>query len=321
MNLKTTCFERAIFFSWGCKIKDCAYCYMSTQPELRKKDGKQNKQLPRRSTESILAEAILCKKLGWQIGFFSGGIGAYKTEEFLEVLKDLFAVIGEKIWLNIGALSQEELQLFKPYAKGVVASIETVNPEIHDKVCPSKPIAPYLEMFEYAKEIGLKRAITIIIGLGETIDDFDKLKEMIETYGVEKIHIYGLNPHKGTSFENTEPPSSEYQAEWIKKTRDAFPDIDIQFGIWIDRVGRVSELLKAGANSISKFPAIRLFGSEKAKEIEKQARLAGRKFQGTLTMLPDVNWNAEVDSLKLDADFKERIKQKLNSYLRKMKKA
>ncbi len=28
-----TCFERGIFFSWGCAIGDCAFCYMSTQPK------------------------------------------------------------------------------------------------------------------------------------------------------------------------------------------------------------------------------------------------------------------------------------------------
>ena len=32
----TTCFERAIFFSWGCTIGDCTFCYMSTQPAEKK---------------------------------------------------------------------------------------------------------------------------------------------------------------------------------------------------------------------------------------------------------------------------------------------
>jgi len=31
-----TAFERAVFFSWGCTIGDCTFCYMSTQPKDKK---------------------------------------------------------------------------------------------------------------------------------------------------------------------------------------------------------------------------------------------------------------------------------------------
>ena len=43
--------------------------------------------------------------------------------------------------------------------------------------------------------------------------------------------------------------------------------------------------------------------------------LSGRKFTGTLTKLPDVDWNAEVDRLSLDKEMKEKIKIKLKSYI------
>ena len=78
--------------------------------------------------------------------------------------------------------------------------IETVNEKVHKKVCPSKPIQPYLKMFDNAQELGLQNAITIIIGLGETIDDFPKLKSLIEKHNISKIHFYCLNPQKGTVF-------------------------------------------------------------------------------------------------------------------------
>jgi biotin synthase-like enzyme len=160
--------------------------------------------------------------------------------------------------------------------------------------------------------------MTLIVGLGETIDDFELLKKFITKHGVVKIHIYGLNPQKGTMFENTEPPSVEYQAGWVRKTREAFPDIDIQAGIWLGRAGYVAELLRAGANSISKFPALKAFGSKQAKEIEKQAKLAGRKFVGTLTKLPKIDWDKEIDKLVLDDDLKDKTRKKLNDYLRRM---
>jgi biotin synthase-like enzyme len=309
--MQTTHFERAIFFSWYCEIRDCKYCYMSTQSENKKAV---------RSKASLIAELLICKKLGWEIGFISGGINAFTQTKFEDTLKAMHEASKEKFWLNIGALSKQELEKYLPYTKGVVGSIETVNEELHKKICPSKPIAPYLTMFENALELGLQTAITIIIGLGETIEDYPKLAALIRKYKISKIHFYGLNPQKGTIYENKQPPTEEYQAEWIQKTRKEFPEIDIQCGIWADRTDRITTLLKAGANSISKFPALKKFGAKEAYEIEKQAELAGRQFIGTLTKLPKTDWNKEVDALDFDETLTEQIKRKLKQYLSGMEK-
>jgi biotin synthase-like enzyme len=308
--MKKTWFERAIFFSWYCGIRDCTYCYMSTQPAVKKAV---------RSKESLLAELIICKKLGWEIGFISGGIGAFTNTQFKDLLSDMHKISREKFWLNIGALGEKELKEYLPYTKGVVGSIETVNKKIHDQVCPSKPAEPYFRMFDIAMRLGLENAITIILGLGETIDDFEEFSKIVKKYKITKVHFYGLNPQKGTVFENAKPPTEEYQSEWIKKTRKAFPSISIQCGIWVDRVDRIAKLLDAGADSISKFPALKKFGSKEAKEIESQAKKAGREFIGTLTKLPKIDWDKEVESLDLDEALKGKIKLKLRQYLKSMK--
>ena len=80
-------------------------------------------------------------------------------------------------------------------------------------------------------------------------------------------------------------------------------------GIWTDRVERVEMLLKAGANSISKFPIMRKFGSKEAKEIEKQAKKAGREFEGTITRLPEVNWKKEIEKIKLEKEMKNSLSE------------
>ena len=311
----TTNFERALFFSWYCEIRDCKFCYMSTQP---KDEGFKKKG--RRTTESLLAETLIIKKLGWDFGFLSGGKGAYTTEGFLELVKLIYKVLGEKIWINVGPLKEKELEQLQPYIKGVVGSIECVNQKVHDFVCPSKPIEPYLEMFNHAEKLGLKKAITIILGLGETEVDFSALKDMIEKYNISKIHFYGLNPHKGTVFEGFKIPGRHYQAWWIAKTRIAFPKMDIQMGIWEDRVNRVSFLLDAGANSISKYPALKAFGTESACEIEKEAKLAGREMKGTLTKMPNLDWDKAIDELDIEQSLKLKIKIKLGQYLKTMGK-
>jgi biotin synthase-like enzyme len=300
-----TCFERAIFFSWGCSIGDCKFCYMSTQP----KDKKPTETL--RSRASILAEVILAKELGWEIGFVTGGIGAMKISEMKDLLREINAITEKKVWLSAGPLSLEVMKQFIPYIKGIVGSIETVNPELHKKVCPSKPMEPYLKMFEESKKLNLARAITFIVGMGETKEDFILLKEFINKYGISKIHVYGLIPVKGTDFENFKIPTIEDQCWWIAKLREDFRNLDIQAGIWDDRVDRVSDLLIAGADSISKFKALKLFGSRKAEEIENQALIAGRNFQGTLTKRKEI----KIDIYSLP------IKMKLEQYINSFGKA
>tara|TARA_Y100000310_G_scaffold89923_1_gene87066 strand:+ start:26383 stop:27390 length:1008 start_codon:yes stop_codon:yes gene_type:complete len=307
-------FERAVFFSWGCVIGDCTFCYMSTQP--LDKVAKETK----RSNASILAEFLLCKHLGWDIGFFTGGIGVLKPDELEYLLKAIYQITGEKIWLSVGPVSKPLLQRYLPYIKGVVGSTETINPILHKQVCPSKPLKPYEIMFETAKELNLQRAMTFIVGMGETKEDLILLKQFITKHQINKIHIYGLIPQKGTPFQNTIMPTKEEQAWWIANLRITFPKLDIQCGIWEDRTERISYLLDAGSNSISKFKALKLFGTDVAREIERQAKFANREFKGTLAKLPNINWQEEINRLDLDNKLKENIKTKLDLYLNKMKK-
>jgi biotin synthase-like enzyme len=314
----TTCFERAIFFSWSCAIKDCTFCYMSTQEKRNKNDA--DKSL--RSEASMYAEALLCKVFGWDIGFYTGGIGARPFPKHAEIVKNIRGIVGKKVWISLGALPRNVLELFKDDAAGVVGSIETINWVLQKKVCPSKPYQPYLKMFEYAQDLGLPTAITFIVGLGETHADLANLKKVIQDYGVEKIHMYGLIPHPGTEFAGAAAPSAEEQAWWIAQTRIAFPQIDIQCGIWTDRMERISLLLQAGANSISKFPIVRKFGGPEAKAIEAEAAKAGREFTGTLTKMRDVDWGAEVSGLTfLDDEMRVSVKLKLDIYLKQMNKS
>ena len=300
-------FERAVFYSWACCLEECCkYCYMSTLP----KSKRTNERV--RSIASILAETIIIKCAGWDYGFLSGGVGVFSDEKICELLKLTNQIVGDKVWINAGVLNRNQLEIFKPFIKGVVGTIEILDEKLHKKICPSKPIEPVREMFRTANLMGIDCAMTLIVGLGETINDFQLLKDFIEQNKIIKIHIYGLNPQKGTEFENTEGPSAEYQAEWISRTRIAFPRLNIQCGIWKDRVDRVCLLLQAGANSVSKYPAIKLFGSESAREIERQAKLAGRLFKGSLIKL-ELDPYEELE--RLDIAFKEGVKKKLAEYL------
>jgi biotin synthase-like enzyme len=277
---------------------------MSTQKNLIKDHRK-----ARRSKASILAEAYLCKKLGWKIEFLSGGYESYTTRELLDLFKEIKKIYGKKLWLNIGTLTEKELKLFKPYVEGVCGAVECINPKIHNKVCPSKPIKDIEKMFKVCDKLKLKKAMTIILGIGETIDDFPLLKKFIEENKVNKITFYRLKPQKNTIFEKTKPITKEYYAEWIKLTRDNFPKLEIVAGSWLTHLDEIHLLLETGADAVTKFPSIKLFNSKYAKKIEQEAKKAKRKFEGTLTKLPKISYN------QLD----KQTKAKLETYLAKMK--
>ena len=308
---KSTWFERAIFLSWYCAKGDCKFCYMSTQKPLIK-----NPKEARRSFESILAEVFLCKKLGWKIEFLSGGYESFSKKELWSLMKNIHEIYREKVWLNIGVLNKEELKKYKKYIKGVCGAIECINPKIQKKVCPSKPIKEIEYMFKICDELKLKKAITIILGIGETEKDIPLLKNFIKEHNIDKITFYRLKPQKNTIFENKNPIKKDYYAKWVREIRKESPKITI--GSWLTHLDEIHLLLNAGADAVTKFPSIKLFNSKYAKKIEAEAKKANRQFRGTLTELPKIDLN-EIDKLNIDKELKNQVKVKLREYIENMK--
>jgi len=268
---------------------------------------------------SILAEAFLCKKLGWKIGFLSAGYGSYTQESILDMCKNICEINHEKLWLNIGVLGENTIKKLSPYLEGICGAVETTNNIIHKKVAPNKPVEPIENMYRICDKYNLRKAMTFIVGLGETIDDFDSLKKFIIKNNIDKITFYALNPIKGTKFENSKGPEINYYIKWIEKTREEFPNLDIVAGPWVNKVDNIHLMLNAGANAITKFPAIKLFNTIHAKNIEKEVKMAGFKLEGSFTKIPDINID-EIDNLHFNSELKEKIKIKLNQYINQLNK-
>ena len=307
-----TWFGRCIFLSWYCDVGTCNFCFRSTM-----KHKIQHASTAKRTLASILTDAVIGKNLGWRIEFLTGGYRIFSFEEQLKICKLVSSLYGEKVWVNLGSIDRGGLQQMKQYAEGICASIECVNQNLHNKICPDKPIEPYSEMLKNAKEMGLKTSITIVIGLGEKRDDFDKLTEFIEEHELDRITFYALKPVKGTPYSSS--PEPEYYAWWIAQTRIRFPKLEIMAGLTPKRAEDYAGLLlRAGANALTKFPAIKRFGTAQAKEIERQAAEQGRVFEGSLTKMPGVDWDKEVERLPFEQDLKERVRQKLKDYIKKM---
>jgi biotin synthase-like enzyme len=270
--------ERAIFLSWWCDKGDCSFCYMSSQKPLIS-----DPQKARRKVESILAEAEMVRRMGWNIEFLSGGYGAFSTEEIKKIAQDIYQITGKPVWLNVGITKQ--LDAYDDEVIGVTGAVEVANPQLHNKICPSKPLEEITGMIYEAGEMGFKKAITIILGLGEKPEDLKYLFQMIESLEIHRVIFYSLNPHPDTPYANTPQPASLYYAGVVAATRLQFPQLEIITGTWVDNLANIGLLLLAGANGITKFPLFKMFGTRHGRRVEEEVLWAGRELKGTFTDL------------------------------------
>nr|WP_295001136.1 radical SAM protein [uncultured Methanobrevibacter sp.] len=298
--------ERAVFLSWWCDKGDCAFCYMSTQKE-KIKDPKK----ARRNINNIYAEAEMCRRLDWNIEFLSGGYESFTTQEIKEIATTIKSITGEGVWLNTGIT--DDLAEFSSEIKGITGAVEVANPDIHNRVCPSKKLEDISNMLDVAGDLGFKKAITIILGLGETLDDISYLIDYIKNHNIDRVIFYSLNPHKETIYANSSQPASLYYAQVVSQIRLAFPDIEIICGTWIDNLANIGILILSGANGITKFPLFKMFGTKYGKRVEEEVKWAGRQLKGTFTDKSKLGPNQSEVSTDLDKFIKRYVKESLKN--------
>ena len=298
--------ERAVFLSWWCDKGDCAFCYMSTQKN-KIKDPKK----ARRNVYNIYAEAEMCKRLDWNIEFLSGGYESFTTQEIKEIATTIKDITGDGVWLNTGIT--DELGEYGSEIKGITGAVEVANPEIHERVCPSKKLEDISNMLDVAGDLGFKKAITVILGLGETLEDVGYLMDYIRDHKIDRVIFYSLNPHKETVYANSSQPASLYYAQVVAQVRLAFPDIEIICGTWIDNLANIGILILSGANGINKFPLFKMFGTKYGKRVEEEVKWAGRELKGTFTDKTQLGPEKSEVSPDLDKFIKRYVKESLKN--------
>lgn len=313
-HTKRTWYGRCIFLSWYCSLGDCTFCFRSTQ-----KHKISHPKNSRRSIGSVLLEALFCRLFNWRIEFLTGGYGMMPDAELVEFTKAVSEVYGEKIWLNIGVVPKRRRDMLAPYVKGICASMETLHPQLHQEVCPSKPIKPYDQMFEEItnNQEAFKKSIAVIVGMGEGIpqeEEMEHLFNFIEKHQLDRITLYALKPIKGGQFQTA--PKPELYIEWIARIRIRFPHLEIIAGTNLRRSEEVKYLIQAGANAITKFPATKQFATRKAQILTEQIEEEKRNFISNLTTLKNINFEEEINKLEINEEYKVQMKEKLPSYLK-----
>ena len=298
--------ERAIFLSWWCDKGDCAFCYMSTQ-----KDKIKDPKKARRNVSNIYAEAEMCRRLGWNIEFLSGGYKSFTTSEIKEIASTIKNITGDGVWLNTGIT--DELSEYGSEITGITGAVEVANPEIHNNVCPSKSLEDIGHMLDTAGDLGFKKAITIILGLGETLDDVDYVIDYIKEHDIDRVIFYSLNPHKETIYADKSQPASLYYAEVVSRIRLEFPEIEIICGTWIDNLANIGILILSGANGITKFPLFKMFATKYGVRVEEEVKWAGRRLKGTFSDKSRLGEPKSEVSPDLDRFIKRYIKESLKN--------
>ena len=298
--------ERAIFLSWWCDKGDCAFCYMSTQKERIK-----NPKKARRNVNNIYAEAEMCNRLNWNIEFLSGGYKSFSTQEIKTIATTIKNMTGTGTWLNTGIT--DELSEYGSEIKGITGAVEVANPKIHEKICPSKKLTDISNMLDVAGDLGFKKAITIILGVGETLEDIDYIINYIKDHNIDRIIFYSLNPHNETIYANSSQPASLYYAQVVTQIRLTFPKIEIICGTWIDNLANIGILILSGANGITKFPLFKMFGTKYGKRVEEEVKWAGRELKGTFTDKTKLGDERSEFSPDLDKFVKRYINESLKN--------
>ena len=168
-------------------------------------------------------------------------------------------------------------------------------------------------MLDVAGDLGFKKAITIILGLGETLDDVDYVIDYIKEHKIDRVIFYSLNPHKETIYANSSQPASLYYAQVVAQVRLAFPDIEIICGTWIDNLANIGILILSGANGITKFPLFKMFGTKYGKRVEEEVKWAGRQLKGTFTDKTQLGPEKSEVSPDLDKFIKRYVKESLKN--------
>ncbi len=305
-NYNEISLERAIFLSWWCDKGDCKFCYMSTQKNKIKNPSK-----ARRRVNNILAEAEMCNRLGWNIEFLSGGYKSFTTEEIKSIATNIYNITGEGVWLNTGIT--EELEEYANEIKGITGAVEAANPKFQKQICPSKPLDKISDMLDKAGDLGFKKAITIILGLGESFEDTEYLIDYIKEHKIDRVIFYSLNPHPETEYVNSSQPASLYYAKVVSTIRLAFPDIEIICGTWTDNLANIGILILSGANGITKFPLFKMFGTKYGKRVEEEVKWTGRTLKGTFTDKKRLGKEESEISSELNLYIKRYIKDSLQN--------
>ncbi len=316
-------FARAIFGSWYCSIRDCKFCFLSTQKNTKP-------YISKRRIESIIAEALIIKKLNGELENFTGGVLGNDYSELIKITKLLYYIFEEPIWINLNVVPLKIWDEIKKYVKGLIYSTETFNEKLHNFVAPSKPLKPVENLYNFLDSEKKLKGATLIVGLGESWRDIKITNEFLETWQVNQLNLYGLKPIPKTIYENKVIPPLPYLLFWISEIRINNSKLTISASKSYRYINEYPFFYKAGANYYSKLRFINDFSKKGFIYFQRLNRKLNIPQKTKVSMNfeefdefrkeignYDLNRLSEKSGVKFNI---ELVKEKLDKYLKTMEK-
>ncbi|MBD6618175.1 7,8-didemethyl-8-hydroxy-5-deazariboflavin synthase subunit CofG [Komarekiella sp. 'clone 1'] len=210
----------------------CTYCNFRTEP------GK-SPWMSLSAAESILKQ--LQSQNICEILILSGEVYPYsaRRQEWFQLIYDLCGLALSMEFLphtNVGPLSFEEMQKLKCVNVSMGLMLEQLTPKLLNTVhqhAPSKLSAVRLQQLQWAGELQIPFTTGLLLGIGETEDDWWETLAAISNVHQRYHHIQEviLQPHSpGNQQTFNAPPFDPHQLpEVIAKARQILPpDITIQ---------------------------------------------------------------------------------------------
>ena len=223
----------------------CTYCNFRVDPgqdewmSLAMAEEKLRSLQPSASSQSASSQEDSQRVI--EILILSGEVhpNSPRRPEWFKRIYDLCELALEMGFLphtNAGPLTREEMAQLRDVNVSMGLMVEQLAPELLETVhahAPSKYPQTRLQQLELAGELKIPFTTGLLLGLGETKDDWKESLAAIAHAHAQHGHIQEviLQPHQpGTRQAKTRPPCyGSYLAEAIKLARNALPaDITIQ---------------------------------------------------------------------------------------------
>jgi biotin synthase-like enzyme len=233
-----------------CKMDPlCRYCSWRAYHGVMKNaaNAKINK-------EEAVARAIRIRQAGIKrVYLVSGWMGDSLPDYFFDYIEALKKNAYIDVVTTFGPVNKTDLMALKEIGvTSVSCGLETTNKEIFRRIKPGDNFEARLKTLQDAKELGFKTATNFIIGVGESLKDYDDGVRLVEQLGIDYLSLGSFCPTPFTEMESWDRPSPYFVAQIAAAARISFPDIDIATCFDCDNSSvNLAWGIKCGANAYS----------------------------------------------------------------------
>nr|AGF93416.1 radical SAM domain-containing protein [uncultured organism] len=179
----------------------------------------------------------------------SGWQGYNIPDYFYDYLQELLDVTEIDVWGAFGAVGEKVLEKLSDIGlSGYSCGLETTNEEVFSEVRPGDDMKARIETLRYAKEIDLKTSSSLVLGMGEKVEDRADTIRLMRDLRIDSAGVWPFCPSPYTEMEKWEHPNSYVFAKTLATLVTELEDTDI---VGDTRPKNLKWSIRAGSNVFS----------------------------------------------------------------------